>query len=154
MVGWHHQLVGHDLEQAPGVGDREGSLACCRPWDHRESDRTERLNWLTGKKMTLFPDHCGKVLMLHHRYLFINENIYNRAFSIFLCGFSTIRHQYKAVYCHPAYLTYVQSTSCEMPGWMKHKLESRLPGEISIISDTQRTPPLWQKVKRRVKNLA
>ena len=54
----------------------------------------------------------------------------------------------KAVYCHPAYLTYMQSTSCEMPGWMKHKLESRLPGEISITSDTQMTPPLWQKVKR------
>ena len=54
----------------------------------------------------------------------------------------------KAVYCHPAYLTYMQSTSCEMPGWMKHKLESRLLGEISIISDTQVTPPLWQKVKK------
>jgi len=53
----------------------------------------------------------------------------------------------KAVYCHPAYLTYMQSTSCEMPGWMKHKLESRLLGEISIISDTQKTPPLWPKVK-------
>ena len=38
----------------------------------------------------------------------------------------------KAVYCHPAYLTYMLSTSCKMPGWMKHKLESRLPGEISI----------------------
>ena len=54
----------------------------------------------------------------------------------------------KAVYCHPAYLTYVQSTSCKIPGWMKHKLESRLPGEISITSDMQMTPPLWQKVKR------
>ena len=54
----------------------------------------------------------------------------------------------KAVYCHPAYLTYTQSTSCEMPGWMKHKLESRLPGDISITSDMQMTPPLWQKVKR------
>ena len=41
----------------------------------------------------------------------------------------------KAVYCHPAYLTYMQSTSCEMLGWMQHKLESRLPGEISITSD-------------------
>ena len=41
----------------------------------------------------------------------------------------------KAVYCHPAYLTYMQITSCEMSGWMKHKLESRLPGEISITSD-------------------
>ena len=54
----------------------------------------------------------------------------------------------KAVYCHPAYLTYMQSTSPEMPGWKKHKLESRLPGEISITSDMQMTPPLWQKVKK------
>ena len=53
----------------------------------------------------------------------------------------------KAVYCHPAYLTYMQSTSREMPSWMKHKLESRLLGEISITSDMQMTPPLWQKVK-------
>ena len=53
----------------------------------------------------------------------------------------------KSVYCHPAYLTYLQSTSWEMLGWMKHKLESRLPGEISITSDVQMTPPLWQKVK-------
>ena len=51
----------------------------------------------------------------------------------------------KAVYCHPAYLTYTQSTSCEMPGWMKHKLESRLAGEISITSDIQVIPSLWQK---------
>ena len=54
----------------------------------------------------------------------------------------------KAVYCHPAYLTYMQSTSCEMPDWMKQKLGSRLPGEISITSDTQMTPSLWQKVKK------
>ena len=54
----------------------------------------------------------------------------------------------KAVYCHPAVLTYTQSTSCEMPSWINHKLESRLPGEISITSDMQMTPPLWQKVKR------
>ena len=53
----------------------------------------------------------------------------------------------KAVYCHPAYLTYMQSTSCEMLGWMQHNLESRLPGEISITSDMQMTPPLWQEVK-------
>ena len=54
----------------------------------------------------------------------------------------------KVVYCHPAYLTYMQSTSCEMLGWMKHKLESILPGEISITSDMQMTPPLWQKLKK------
>ena len=55
----------------------------------------------------------------------------------------------KSVYCHPAYLTFMQSTSCEMPGRMKHKLESRLLGEISITSDIQMIPPLWQKVKKR-----
>ena len=54
----------------------------------------------------------------------------------------------KAVYCHPAYLTYMQCTSCEMPGWMKDKLESRLLGEIPITSDMHMTPPLWQKAKR------
>ena len=53
----------------------------------------------------------------------------------------------KAIYCHPASLTYMQSTSCETLGWKKHKLESRLPGEISITSDMQMTPPFWQKVK-------
>ena len=54
----------------------------------------------------------------------------------------------KDVYCHPGYLTYMQNTSCEMLSWMKHKLESRLLGKISITSDMQMTPPLWQKVKR------
>ena len=56
--------------------------------------------------------------------------------------------QEKAVYCHPAYLTYMQSTSSEMPGCMKHKLKSTLLGEISITSDMQMTPPLWQKTKK------
>ena len=54
----------------------------------------------------------------------------------------------KAVYCHPAYLIHMQNKSCDMQGWMKHKLESRLPGEISITSDMQMTSPLWQKAKR------
>ena len=62
---------------------------------------------------------------------------------------SKLRKEYvKAVYCHPAYLTYMQSILCEMPGWMKHKLKSRLSGEISITSAMQMTPPLWQKVKK------
>ena len=54
----------------------------------------------------------------------------------------------KAVYCTPAYLTSMQSTSREMLGWMKHKLESRLLGEIPIYSGMQMTPPLWQKAKK------
>ena len=53
----------------------------------------------------------------------------------------------KAVYCHPAYLTYMQSTSWETLGWMKHKVESRFPGEISITSDIQMTPYLWKKAE-------
>ena len=54
----------------------------------------------------------------------------------------------KGVCCHPVYLTYMQSTSCKMLGWVKHKLESRLLGEISITSGMQITPPLWQNEKR------
>ena len=54
----------------------------------------------------------------------------------------------KAIYCHTAYLSYMQSISYEMPGWMKHKLESRLLGETSITSNMQMTSPLWQKVKK------
>ena len=62
---------------------------------------------------------------------------------------SKLRKEYvKAAYCHPAYLTYMQSTLCEMLGWMKHKLESRLPEEISVTSDMQMTPPLLQRVKK------
>ena len=54
----------------------------------------------------------------------------------------------KAVYCHPAYLSSMQITSCELPGSIKHKPESRLLGKISITSDMQITPPLWQKAKK------
>jgi len=63
-------------------------------------------------------------------------------------GSKSGKEHVKAVYCHPAYLTYMQSTSCKMLGWMKHELESRLLGDISINSDMQMTPPLWQKVKK------
>ena len=59
----------------------------------------------------------------------------------------------KAVYSHFAYLTYVPNTSCEIPDWMKHKLDSRLPEEISITSAMQMTPPLWQKNEKELKIL-
>ena len=62
-------------------------------------------------------------------------------------GSNSGKEYIKAVYCHPAYLTYMQSTSCEMLDWMKHKLESRLP-EISITSDMQMTVHLRQKAKK------
>ena len=53
----------------------------------------------------------------------------------------------KAKYCHPTYLTYIQNTSCEMPGWMNHKLKSRLPGETSTTSDLQMLPLSQQKAR-------
>ena len=64
-------------------------------------------------------------------------------------GFKLEKEYVKVVYCHTAYLTYMQSASCEMPGWMKQKLQSRLLGEISVTSDMQMTPPSWQKVKNQ-----
>ena len=51
MVGWHHQLDGHEFEQTPGVGDGQGSLACCSPWGRKESDTTERLNWTDNYRL-------------------------------------------------------------------------------------------------------
>ena len=62
-------------------------------------------------------------------------------------GFKSGKEDAKAVYCHPTYLTEMQSISCKMPGWMKHKMESRLPGEI-WYAYMQTTPPLQQKAKR------
>ena len=63
-------------------------------------------------------------------------------------GSKLVKEYVKAVYYHPAYLTYMQSTSSEILGWMKYKLESRFPGEIAISSDTLMTAPLWQKAKK------
>ena len=65
FVGWHHQLDGHELEQAPRVGDGQESLACCSPWGHKELDKTEQLNWLTAKSIALtIWTFVGKVMSL------------------------------------------------------------------------------------------
>ena len=95
-------------------------------------------------------DHLTYLL----RNLYVGQEVTVRT------GHGTTRHgskfgkEYvKAVYCQPVYLAYMQSTSCEMLGWLKHKLESRLPGEISITSDMQMTPPLQQKERETKKPL-
>ena len=92
-------------------------------------------------------------LRLPHRLTCLLRNLYTGQETTVRTGHETmdwyqIGKGVKAVYCQPTYLTYMQSTSSEMPGWMKHELESSLPGEISITSDMQMTPPLCQKVKR------
>ena len=62
MVGWHHWLNGHEFEQALGVGGGQGSLVCCSPWGHKESDTTERLNNTNLEANQVFPERetkCG-----------------------------------------------------------------------------------------------
>ena len=98
--------------------------------------------WKILKEMGI-PDHLTCLL----RNLYVGQEVTVRT------GHGTTdlsksgKEYVKTVYCHPSCFTYMQSKSCEMLGWRKHKLESRLPGEISITSDMQMTPPLWQKVK-------
>ena len=89
------------------------------------------------------PDHLTCLL----RNLYVGQEATVRTDMEQQTGSKSGKEYIKALYCHPSYLTYMQSTSCEMPGWMKHKLESRLLGEISTTSDMQMKPPLWQKVK-------
>ena len=67
MVGWHHQLDGHEFEQAPWVGDGQGGLACCSPRSHKESDTTEWLNWI------YFHDQFWKLGLSHAQI--INQSI-------------------------------------------------------------------------------
>ena len=90
------------------------------------------------------PDHLTSLL----RNLYAGQEAPVRTRHGTTDWFQSGKEYIKAVYCHLAYLTYMQYTSCEMPGRMKHKLESRLPGEISITSDMQMTPPLWQKAMK------
>ena len=100
--------------------------------------------WKNFKAMGL-PDHLTCLLS----NLYAGQKAKVRTGHGTMDSFTTLEKKYvKVVYCLAAYLTYMQSTSCEVPGWMKHNLELRLPGEISITSDMQMTPPLWQKVKK------
>ena len=66
MVGWHHWLNGHEFEQAPGFGDGQGSLACCSPWGHKESDMSKQLNWtdMSAKKYK-----ASELSTFNHNYL-------------------------------------------------------------------------------------
>ena len=90
------------------------------------------------------PDHLTSLL----RNLYAGQEATIRTGMEHQTGSKSGKEYSKAIYCHPVYLTSMESTSHDIPSWMNHKLESRLLGEISITSDTQMTPPLWQKVKR------
>ena len=94
--------------------------------------------WKILKEMEI-PDHLTCLL----RNLYAGQEATVRAVLGKQTGSNLGKGYVKSVFFHPVYLTYMQITSCEMPGWMKHMLESRLPGEISITSVMQITPPLW-----------
>ena len=85
MVGWHHRLDGNDFTQAPGVGDGQGSLGCCSPWGHKESDTTEQLNWLTEKSKPRLPlPKCLLVyFLLYSRSLLLIHFKYGNVYMIF-----------------------------------------------------------------------
>ena len=91
------------------------------------------------------PEHLTCLL----RNLYVGQEATVRTGHEQQTGSKSGKEYIKAVYCHPAYLTSMQSTSWEMLGWRKHKLKLRLLGEISTTSDTQMIPLLWQKVKRK-----
>ena len=99
--------------------------------------------WKILKEMRI-PDHLTCLL----RNLYAGQEATARTGHGKANGCKLGKEYIKAVYCYPAYLTSMQSTSCDILGWMKHKLESKLLAEISITSDMQMTPPLWQKAKK------
>ena len=96
-------------------------------------------NWNILKEMWI-PDHLTCLLRNLNASQKTTEQIMKQ-----WSGSKLEKEYIKTVYCHPAYLTYMQSSSCEIPDWMKHKLKSRLLGKISITSDMQMKPLLWQK---------
>ena len=104
--------------------------------------------WKILKEMGI-PDHLTCLL----RNLYTGQEATVRNGHEQQTGSKQEKEYVKAVYCHPAYLTYMQSTSCKVLGWMKHKLESRLPAEISITSDMQMTPPLLLESEEELKSL-
>ena len=113
-------------------------------------DYTKALDYVDHDKMWKIlqemgiPDHLTCLL----RNLYAGQEATVRTGHETTDWFQIRKGVHQAIYCHPVYSTYMQSISCEMPGWMKHKRESRLPGQILITSDMQMTPPLWQKARR------
>ena len=142
--------------------ERNWRSNCQHPWNHRKSKRipekhhfcniidyTKAFNCVDHNKLWKIlqemgmPDHLS--CLLWNLYAGQEATVRTRHR---MDWFQIGKEYVKIVYCHPACLISMQNTSCKMPDWMKHKLESRLQGDISITSDKEMTPPLWQNVKR------
>ena len=149
-----------NLRKHQGYGKWQGSLECCSSWGHNESEKAEFQETSTSATLTTLKPlavwittTCGKFLKRDHLICLL-RNLYAAQEATVRTGLGTTDwFQIGKGVCQgwilsPCLFNLYQSRSYEMPGWMTHKLESRLPEEISITSDTQMTPPLWQKVKR------
>ena len=146
-----------DLEKA-----EEPESSCQYPLDHWKSKRVPEkyillLYWLYQRLWLWIITNCGKFLKRWEYQTTwpasweIGLQVKKQQIELDMdqqTGSKSGKEYIKAIYCHPAYFTYMQSTSSEMLDWINHKLESRLLGEISITSDMQMTPLLWQKVKK------
>ena len=105
--------------------------------DHNKLENSEKKIW---EYQSTWPASWESYMQVRKQQLELNMEQQT--------GSKSEKEYVKAVYCHSTYLTYMQSISWERQDWMKHKLKSRVPGEISVTSDMQMTPPLWQKVQR------
>ena len=146
-----------DLEKA-----EEPKSSCQYPLDHWKSKRVPEkyillFYWLYQRLWLWIITNCGKFLKRWEYQTTwpasweIGLQVKKQQIELDMdqqTGSKSGKEYIKAIYCHPAYFTYMQSTSSEMLDWINHKLESRLLGEISITSDMQMTPLLWQKVKK------
>ena len=145
------QMFKQDLENAENQRS-----SCQNPLDHRKAKISKKYLlllyclcqnlWLCGSQQTgkffkrweyqaIWPASWEICMQVRKQQLELDKEQQ--------IGSKSGKEYVKAVYCHPAYLTYMQSTSWEIPGWVKHNLESRLLGKLPIILDMQMTPPLW-----------
>ena len=83
MIGWHHRLSGHEFEQTLGVGDGQGSLVCCSPWNHKELDMTEQLNWIELKLILYSLDLVQKFLLFFFYKLYDFLSLISSVYCVF-----------------------------------------------------------------------
>ena len=156
-VNWELPVVQAGFRQGRGTRDQIANI-CWIIEKAREFQKKKSASLIMPKSLTVWiTTNCGKFLKQWEYQTTLPASwetctqVKKQQLELDMeqwTGSKLGKEYFKAVYYHLAYLTYMQSTSWETLDWKKHKLESRLPGEISITSDMQMTPPLWPKVKR------
>ena len=147
-----------DLEKGRGIGDQIANICWTTEKARQFQKNSTSAVLITPKPLTVWiTTNCGKFFKRWEFQTTLSASwetciqVKKQQLELDMeqhTGSKSGKQYVKGVYCHPAYLTCMQSTSCKMLSWMKHKVVSRFPGEISITLDMQMTSPLWQKVKR------